>query len=164
MAARPIGAEPLVRVPDDSDPYVWLSSNAQGTGPWVGGLREGEWIHTARHSIEEGRALDSHVSSLWARKGETGRAVRLIVCDSVICPESVRIKSYHLTGHDLIAFKIQIHEVFAQIGVKSQKHFFPLASGPIHIRELCIGRLGTFRPIPAEACIFMSRRVTIPNI
>ena len=79
-----LGSEPLVRVPDDSDPYVWLSSNAQGTGPWVGGLREGEWVYTTRHSIEEGRALDSYVSSLWARKGETGHAVRLIVIQSFV--------------------------------------------------------------------------------
>ena len=54
----------------------------------------------------------------------------------------MNIKNYHLTGHDLIAFKIQNHEVFAEIGVKSQKHFFPLASGPIHIRG-AIGSTGS---------------------
>ena len=30
-----LGAEPLVRVPDEQDSTVWLSSNAQGTGPWA---------------------------------------------------------------------------------------------------------------------------------
>ena len=60
--------------------------------------------------------------------------MRLIVRNTVICPESAAMPSYHLTGHDLIAFQIANHEVFAQIGVRSQKHFFPLASGPIHIR------------------------------
>ena len=59
------------------------------------------------NSTETGRALDSYASSLWARKGETGRAVRLVVRNSVICPESAPITIYHLTGHDLIAFRSQ---------------------------------------------------------
>ena len=61
-----------------------------------------------------------------------------------MCHESVGIKAYHLTGHDLIAIKISNQEIFSQLGVRSQKHFFPLASGPIHIRR-AIGSQGAVR-------------------
>ena len=58
-----------------------------------------------------------------------------MTCHTVLAPGSEKIVNYHLTGHDLLAIRIGNHEVFSRIGViKIQKHFFPLVSGPVHIR------------------------------
>ena len=125
-------------IPDEPDSYCAITSSVRGNGLYVGAMRICEWLVTARHAILGDRALSRYASVLYVKKGNS-MPVRIHVIDSVIMPESEKITAdldaFGCSGHDLFALKVAHADViFSQLQIRSQKLFYPLATGTIMIK------------------------------
>ena len=138
------GSQEPIQMPDLSDSFVALTSSSTGKGPFVGAVRDGDWLITARHATMPGNVLQQYLQCIYLKKGDN-RCVRAYVLEAVVEKESQRITDLALfgnTGHDLIALRIRTAaEIFALLGVKTQKHWYPLASGLVKIKA-AFGKAG----------------------
>ena len=103
-----LGQPPPTPMPDEQDSFCAITSTVNGVGPYIGAMRDKDWLITARHGILADGALSQYSTSMYVKKG-SGKPVRIHVTDSVIAPESLKIKAleaFGCSGHDLIAFKV----------------------------------------------------------
>ena len=102
-------------MPDESDSFCAVSSTPGGKGPFMGAWRDQNWLITARHGMLPGKALHNYASSFYVKIDD--------------------IRAFGCSGHDLIALKIlNAESVFAQLQIKAQKHFYPLARGAMYLK------------------------------